>query len=966
LRAAASGRKPTAACQTSCWRKFSSGSLVQVDVQVQVHVRVKERAYVYAYGVKPWDKGAENTIKPRRATAKDFWWSWGDTPFVALTACLAAGIAISAMRLPCSFAALAVASAALISAAGLALIRNRLGLCLCLGLCAMILDGVLLGLAERNAYSRDDVRSLLARGSLPLGELLLLDGCVLEDSAQRGTDSVTVLDLHGLRRKDSWAVCRGKVQLRVTVPADTQIPGAFLKYGDRVRAWAACDVPRNFQNPGSNDRVSVLARRGIHLLARARSPRLIEVLPRDCGTTWDHTVASARRVLRAQIANFAGEAGPLQAAVLASIVLGDYSGLDAGTRAAFQNTGTYHVLVVSGLHVSWIAWVLTRLLRVLGLPAGAARLLAACGIFFYTCLVGFQASISRALWVFTLYLIGQSLFRRASPVNIILACAFLLLTAQPGWLWDPGFQLSFLSVAAIVLMALPIIEQRLRPLLDPLRHAGDLERLSLEAGKWQFLGRHLRFRAELCAEACADRFHPRLERLALACCRAAASLGMMIAGMMLISLAVQVWIEPVLAYYFNRLSWVAPVANLAMIPLSSLVLASGMTAEIVYGVAPAAWPVFPIAGTLCTLLLNVNRWFSALPGAWQRCPTPSGFWVLAGLVLLFVWCFLRRRRLWLPCAFVGIQLAGLSLAGSGFMPPSGTEIFPAACESGGAANPAWLRLAFLDVGQGDSIVIEFPDGRVWVMDAGGIRVASDQPDDASLFDIGEVVVSRFLWSRWITALDRLVVTHAHQDHAGGMPALLGNFRVKCLDMAESGEDPILARLMAAARSTRVPVRMLAAGDGYSVAGVAAHIINPPRGRRFRALNDNSLAMRLEFGRFSALLAGDMEGPAEAGVVEREPELRSTLLKVAHHGSRNATLDPLLDRVMPRWAVISAGRRNPFDNPSRETLLRLLRHGSRPLLTMDLGTIFLETDGTHYALRSHVLGILETGELQLRH
>jgi competence protein ComEC len=314
---------------------------------------------------------------------------WGEAPFVALAACLAAGIAASALILQYSFAALALAVCALVCAASVALFRNRLSLCLCLGLCAIGLDGVLLALSERDGYAQNDVRSLLASGSLPLGDLVLLDGCALEDSSQRGPDTVTTVELHGLRRKDSWVSCTGQVQLRVAVPSDQQLPGSVLMYGDGVRAWADCDIPRNFRNPGSADRVGLLARRGIHLLARVKSPRLLEILPHDCGTLWDRAVVAVRRSLRERLLRLRQEGNPQQAAVLSSIVLGDYVDLSTETRAEFQNAGTYHVLVVSGLHVSTIAWILIRLLRLMRVPPVAGKLLAACGILFFTCLVGF-------------------------------------------------------------------------------------------------------------------------------------------------------------------------------------------------------------------------------------------------------------------------------------------------------------------------------------------------------------------------------------------------------------------------------------------------------------------------------------------------------------------------------------------------------------------------------------------------
>ncbi len=891
------------------------------------------------------------------------WGRCGDAPFVPLTLCLAVGIAASSWLSSFCFDLWAFAAGALAGAALLAWFRERLRLSLALALSSMALGGLLMGLAERDGYAADDVRSLLAAHLLPLGGQVLLDGNVLEDSTRRGPDMVTTVALHGFRQKDSWIRCRGKVQVRLALPTDPQVPLTVLMFGDRVRAWGNCDLPRNFQNPGSTDRAGLLARRGIHLLARVKSPRLLEVLPRDFGSPWERMTAIVRRSFHERLARLRQEGAPQQAAILSSIVIGDYDDLSAETRAEFQNTGTYHVLVVSGLHVSSIAWVLIGLLRATRLPVAACRLLAATGILFFTSLVGFQASITRALWMFVLYLVGQTLFRKSSPTNSVMACAFLLLSARPAWLQDSGFQLSFLSVTSIVIMSLPLIASVWRPLLEPLRHAGDTARLTVQPGKCHQLGRRLRFRAELFAEAWEDRLAPRAGQVVQEAFRGIAALGLALGSMMIISLSVQLWIEPVLAYYFNRLSWVAPAANLAVIPLSSVVLAAGMAAQALMSVTSLAWPLFRAAGFCSGLLQDVNRWFSSLPGAWQRCPTPPDFLVTAGLLMVFMWCFTRWRRFWLPCGFVVFELATLSLAETGILPQNVTAQVPTLGKSATAQGANLLRLSFLDVGQGDSTVIQFPDARVWVIDAGGLRVDSSRPEDASPFDIGEAVVSRFLWSRWIVSLDRVLLSHPHQDHAGGMPAVLRNFPTSRLNYGDVGADPLQGLVLDTARRINARTQAIFAGEELDVAGVRVHILSPADKGPFRSMNDASVVLRLEFRRFAALLAGDMEATGEAGVLARRPTLKAQLLKVAHHGSRGATSDAFISRVRPRWAVISAGRNNPFQNPSLETMARLVRNDARPLLTMDYGAISLETDGIRYVLSSHVFGVLDKGELR---
>jgi competence protein ComEC len=420
--------------------------------------------------------------------------------------------------------------------------------------------------------------------------------------------------------------------------------------------------------------------------------------------------------------------------------------------------------------------------------------------------------------------------------------------------------------------------------------------------------------------------------------------------------SVQIWLELVLAFHFNRLSWISPFANIIAVPVSSLVLAAGMLLGLAANVPPLARMAAHAAGFLASFLLSSVQWMSQMPAAWQRCPTPSPVWVIATLAIVSVWCFLGWKRFWIPGLVVAISLGLLSAGQKPALPSRNCDW----CDNSGV-----LRLTFLDVGEGDSIVIRFPDHRVWVVDTGGIHQRGSGEDDPGAFDIGEVVVSRYLWWEWVGRLDRIVISHPDVDHAGGTRTLLKNFRTGGLDCGEIREDVLLGRILDAARTRGVPVRLVRAGDGELVAGVSIQVLNPPVGKDDRSTNENSVVLRLSYGDFAALLTGDLEKSGEAELQAGLMDLRSPLLKVAHHGSRSATLDSFLERVCPRWAVVSAGRNNPFGHPSRDVMFRLLRRGVRPLSTLDQGAITFETDGSQYIIQSHLGGLLERGILPPR-
>ncbi len=688
------------------------------------------------------------------------------------------------------------------------------------------------------------------------------------------------LTLERVESRQQNLPAEGRVRLYHYIRGDEKSLG--LRYGERLTALVRLRRVRGFWNPGDYDREARGQREGILFQGTVKTSELLERLPGRGGNRVTAWLLDTRHKLLGQLDRLYPPEGPPDPtnAILRAMLLGDRAGLDKRTTEDFEKTGTFHALVIAGLHTAAFGGFLLLALRLMRVPMWAATPLAIAGVACFAVISGLRVPVERAALMFALYLAARFLFRQRALLNAAAAAALVLLVARPADLTDAGFQMSFFAVLLIGALSQPIIEMT----SAPFRHA--LTAIDNPDLDDRFPSAPRRLREWLRKQ------HTQAPKVVLVALR--------VYELAVTGAAIQLGFTLPMAAYFFRGGGVAIPANLLMVPLIGMVVPLGALALGLSLISPAlaALPAVPLSWGVA-MMMAVARWHAGYSLAVRRVPSPP-LWLdlifLAALLLLSL-CLTVRRVI--PAVLAALPvLAAAVLIVAHPLPPD--------------LPHDRLEVTTLDVGQGDSILVVAPPGRTLLVDGGGLKDADFGTDT------GADAVAPYLWTRGIRRLDAVALTHAHQDHIGGLFAILRDFDVGEIWIGPNPESEPLKQLKILAQFRGIPIVEHHRGEQIAWSGTKLEFLSPAKDYRpaNRPGNNDSLVMRISLNAQSALLAGDVERKMENELVAADVPLAATLLKIPHHGSKTSSNDPFLARVHAAYGVFPWRSIVPLGTPTK--------------------------------------------------
>ena len=649
----------------------------------------------------------------------------------------------------------------------------------------------------------------------------------------------------------------------------------LLSYGDKIIIKGNFEEASSARNEGGFDYKQYLKSKNVYGIISV-DKKDIKLIKKNNVDVIDLLANKVSNSMQIKIEqNLSNETSKL----LSGILIGNKNNLQKEIQEDFRNSSLSHVLAISGMHVSYIILGITFVINKMKFNKKVSKIITIFILLFFIILTGKTASVTRACFMSS-YIILASLFHKKAHVLASISISLLIiLIINPYLILDIGLQLSYGGTIGIVLIY---------PILKKLKKKKE--------------DKNSKFKKII---------HKIKDK---------------ILDIILITISANLVIFPIVLFHYNTISFTFIISNLLISPIIGIIIILGFISVFAsYIISPISKVMFLILQIFLNLLIKIAHFCAELPFSKVYFPTPKIYVIVIYYVFLIFIILARNKIIVIKkinkkiiiIFVIIIIILNLIL---NFIPKTFT-------------------ISFIDVGQGDSMLISTPKGKKILIDGGGSR-------DEESFNIGKQTLIPYLLNKGITKLDYILISHFDSDHVGGILSVLEELKVEKVIICEQEENENYRRFKEIVKNKKIKVYVVKKGDNLKIEENILLNILWPKDEKIKenAINNNSIVAKLNYKSFSILLTGDIEKIAENEILkeyENSNILNANILKVAHHGSKSSSINEFLEKVKPQIALIGVGEKNTFGHPNEGVLKRLKNINTKIYRTDKKGEITIK-------------------------